>query len=298
MTKPQITTHAKVLRSGETHWEETGVTVEPQAQSVGAEGLADFSKTRTSAADACIYCGSTDTDRTREHIIAYALGGTVTIPRGSCRTCQRITHKFETSVLRGPMQMVRFIQDLPSRTKHEDVPESVEMLVTIDGEERTVEVPRDEAPILLAFPTFEQPSYLEGTERPVKMLGVVTGSYGHDLAETAKRLGATSIRISSSGYEPVAFAQMVAKTAFANAYANHQILRLENPGELVEAMLHKPDAIGKFVGTMPEPYLKREGVGHYLGLHELQEPRVLYSTVQFFASSGAPTYIVVLGLLR
>jgi hypothetical protein len=63
-------------------------------------------------------------------------------------------------------------------------------------------------------------------------------------------------------------------------------------------MLHRPNILGKFVGTLPEPHMKREGVVHYLAIHEFREPPVLYSTVQFFAGSGAPTYIVVLGDLK
>jgi hypothetical protein len=297
MNKVQISTHAKVVKDGEIRWEETGKTVEPIVEETGSDNLSDFSKTKTSAAEACIYCGSTE-GRTREHVIAYALGGTVTIPMGSCRSCQKITHKFETAVLRGPMQMVRYIQRLPSRTKHKDVPQTVPLLVTVKGKEQEIEVPIGEAPILLAFPTFEEPTYLAGIDSPIKLNGVTTGSYGADPEEFARRIGASKIRFTSSGNAPVAFAQMVAKTAYANAYVNGQIDRLKNPEQLVEAMLHNPETIGRFVGTLPQPYIRRNGVIHYLGIHELLDPHVLYSKVQFFAGSGAPTYVVILGDLK
>jgi hypothetical protein len=298
MSKIHISTNMKMLIDGETSWEETGKSSTPIVSVASSEKLQDFSKTETSVAEACIYCGSTERERTKEHIIAYALGGNVTIPKGSCRSCQKITHKFETAVLRGPMQMVRFIHDLPSRTKHHDAPETVPLRVTIDEEERVIEVPRNEAPILLAFPTFEEPTYLAGIESPIKMNGITTGSFGVAIEDFAMQLKATKIEIVSQGNAPAAFAQMVAKTAYANAYANGQIDRLKNPNALISAILHKPYTIGTFVGTLSEPYLKREGVIHYLGIHELKEPRVLYSTVQFFASIGAPTYIVVLGDLK
>jgi hypothetical protein len=298
MSKIHISTNMKLFIDGETHWEETGKSSTPIVSVASSEKLQDFSKTETSVAEACIYCGSIERERTREHVIAYALGGNVTIPKGSCHSCQKITHKFETAVLRGPMQMVRFINGLPSRTKHHDVPETVQLLVTIDEEEQIIEVPRNEAPILLAFPTFEEPTYLAGTELPIKMNGITTGNFGVPIEDFAMRLKATKIQIISPGNAPAAFAQMVAKTAYANAYVNGQIDRIKNPNALVSAILHKPNTIGKFVGTLSEPYLKREGVIHYLGIHELKEPRVLYSTVQFFASIGAPTYIVVLGDLK
>lgn len=299
MSKMHISTTMKLVMDGETLWEETREGSTPIVSVVSSEKLQDYSKTKTSVAEACIYCGSTERERTREHIIAYALGGDVTIPKGSCRSCQRITHKFETAVLRGPMQMVRFIHDLPSRTKHHDVPKAVPLLVTIDEEERIIEVPRNEAPILLAFPTFEEPTYLAGIESPIRMnAGIVTVNFGVALEDVAKRLKAKNIKIVSEEYALVEFAQMVAKTAYANAYVNGQIDRLKNPNALTSAILHKPNTIGKFVGTLSGLYLKREGYIHYLGIHERKEPRVLYSTVQFFAYMGAPTYIVVMGDLK
>lgn len=296
-SKANVSTHVEMLVDGTPQWESPIKHIELVVHEISREGLVDFSKTRTTPAVACIYCGASG-DRTREHIVAYALGGTITFPKGSCKSCQKITHSFETAVLRGPMQMVRYIQDLPSRTKHQDVPETVEILATINGVEQKVSIPRVEAPILLAFPIFGEPTYLSGEESPVNMTGIATCSYGIDPAEVVRNLGASAIRVSSTGNEPVAFARMVAKTAYANAHANGQISRLKNPAALVEAMLHRPNGIGKFVGTMQGPFLKRKGIGHYLGIHEHHEAGVLFATVQFFAASGAPTYVVVLGNLR
>lgn len=292
------TIHIKSIRNGQLHWEEGNRTANPVVEVIAtADGLTDFSRIPTEAAGACIYCGS-QAGLSREHVLAFALGGTTTIPKGSCESCQKITHEFETAVLRGPMQMVRYIQSMPSRTKHQDAPQSVTLQVTVKGKEQEIEVPRDEAPILLAFPTFEEPSYLTGGDPRLRLNGLVTGSYGVDPKEFCRKYGAEKIQVTSEGNTPVAFARLLAKTAYANAYINKQLDRLKNKSELVSAMLHEPDTIGRFVGTCPEPYLKREGVQHYLGIHELLEQRVLYSTVQLFASSAAPTYVVVLGELR
>jgi len=291
------TIKAKILRNGHPYWEEVVRASEPTVELATVDGLSDFSKIRTKAANACIYCGS-QVDLSREHVLAFALGGTTTIPKGTSKSCRKITHDFETAVLRGPMQMVRYIKNMPSRTKHKDAPQTVPLRVTIGGKEQEIEVPRDEAPILLAFPTFEEPNYLTGGDPQLKLNGLVTGSYGVDLREFGIKFGAESISITLKDHAPVAFARLLAKTAYANAYINNQLPRLKDRTELVTAMLHEPNTIGRFVGTLPEPYLKREGVQHYLGIHELLEQRVLYSTVQLFANSGAPTYIVVLGTLR
>lgn len=294
----KVTIETSIIGNGVPRWEDEIRTVDPAVVVTGAEGLTNFSKISPAAADACIYCGSNEYGRTREHVIAYALGGDVTIPKGSCRACQKITHKFETAVLRGPMQMVRYIQRLPSRTKHQEAPQIVSLFVTINGIETTVDVPADKAPILLAFPTFEAPSYLHGGSSNLRLNGLVTGSYGVDPESFVRGLGAESMRLTSPGNAPVAFAQMVAKTAYANAYIQKQLHRVKDTNPLVRAMLYEPNSIGRFVGTLPEPYLKREGVQHYLGIHELSAERVLYATVQLFAGSGAPIYVVVLGDLR
>lgn len=294
----KVTTQASLSREGTTYWEQDVHSTKPVVETALNEGLSNFSETKTEPATACIYCGSKEPKRSREHIVAYALGGDVTIPKGSCETCQRIIHKFETAVLRGPMQMVRFIQSMPSRTKHKDAPQTVPLSVTVNGQKRNVQVPVNEAPILLAFPTFEEPSYFTGGDPKLKLNGTATGSFGVDPEEFARKMGAEEIQIISSNYSPVAFAQMVAKTAYANAYVQRQLDRVENISALLDAMLKNPNEIGRFVGTMQEPFVKRDGVTHYLGIHELPSENILYASVQFFAHIGAPIYVVVLGHLR
>lgn len=291
------TIKVEAIRGGQVTWENIVKAENPIVEVANTVEVADFSRLQTRTANACIYCGSTE-QLSREHILAYALGGSTTIPRGSCEECRKIIHGFETAVLRGPMQMVRYIQDMPSRTKHNDVPETIPVQLTKNGKEHNIDVPRDEAPILLAFPTFEEPSYLTGGDPRLQLKGLVIGNYGADPKEFGKKFGAEQVTIPSKRNDPVAFARLLAKTAFATAYLKGQLLRLKDKSELVTAMLYQPDTIGRFVGTAPEPYLKREGIRHYLGIHELPEQRVLYSTVQLFADIGAPTYIVVLGSLR
>jgi hypothetical protein len=101
-----------------------------------------------------------------------------------------------------------------------------------------------------------------------------------------------------TGIDAVAFARMVAKIAYANAHAHDQLQRLKNKAELVRAMLHEPNTIGRYVGTAPDPYKKYLGQLHRILIHVMPQHRLLYSTVQLFSSAGAPSYIVVLGTLK
>jgi hypothetical protein len=291
------TTKTELIRDGRVHWATVTKSEVPNVEVADPTGIADFSKLQTKPADECIYCGST-MRLSREHVLAYALGGTTTIPRGSCEECRKITHEFETAVLCGPMQIVRYIQGMSSGTRHKDVPETIPVRVTVNGSQTKIDVPREEAPILLPFPIFEPPVYLEPGKSELRLTGMVTGSFGVDPNEFGKRHGAERLELKVSRNDAIAFARLVAKTAYANAYVQGQLQRLKNRPELVQAMLKEPNTIGRFLGTAPEPYKKYPGLQHRLSIHIIPEHRLLYSIVQLFASTGAPNYIVVLGTLR
>jgi hypothetical protein len=291
-------TKLELIRDGRVIHSETVTKSDmPQVEVGDTTGIADFSKLQTKPADACIYCGST-AQLSREHILAYALGGTTTILRGSCEECRKITHKFETAVLRGPMRMVRYIQGMPSGTKHKDVPETIPVKANINGSEVTIDAPRKQAPILLPFPLFNLPGYLPPVRTELTLVGVVTGNFGADLQEFGKRYGAQVLELKVTGHDAVAFARLVAKTAYVSAYGLGQLHRLKDRSELVMAMMQQPDTIGRFVGTIPAPYKKYPGLQHRISIDVMPENRLLFSTVQLFASAGAPSYIVVLGTLN
>ena len=287
----------ELIRDGRVHWETVAKSDIPIVEIADVTGIVDFSKLRTTPADACIYCGS-KVELSREHVLAYALGGTTTIQRGSCEVCRKITHAFETAVLRGPMQMVRYIQGMPSGTKHRDTPKTIPVKVTMNGKDVKIDAPRNEAPILLPFPIFEPPGYLAPSSSQLKLSGVVMGNFGADLKEFGKKHGAQQLELKVSSNDAIAFARMIAKTAYANAYLHDQLRRLKNSAEFVQAMMNEPNTIGRFVGTVPEPYRKYPGLRHRNSIHIMPEHRELYSAVQLFSSTGAPSYIVVLGTLK
>lgn len=290
-------TKVKLIRKGRVHWETTTTSEVPSVELAVTSDIADFSKLRTERANGCIYCEST-VQLSREHILPYALGGTTTIPRGSCEKCRRITHEFETAVLRGPMQMVRYIENMPSGTKHKDAAKTIPVKVTINDREVEIDAPRDEAPILLPFPVFGPPDYLDSRGSQLKLFSVVTGSFGADPTEFAKKYNAQQLEINVTGHDAIAFARMLAKIAYGNAHAQNQLGRVKDKTALVCAMMEVPDTIGQFVGTVPSPFKKYPGVRHRISLHDTRDSKVLFSEVQLFASAGAPTYAVILGTLN
>lgn len=289
----------RVIRDGKVVREETLEGAPPEVRAGDPAGLSDMNRMASVKAGFCIYCGSTE-QLGREHIVPYALGGTLTITEGSCEGCRKKTHAFETDVLTGPMRMVRYIQNLPSSTKHRSVPETVELFVKLGDEaEQRIEVPIAKAPIFLAFYEFGEPKYLDPSRGANLETGaVVTGSYGQDPSQVLSELSAKGMTIVGPPMRPVAFARMIAKIAYCFAFAQGHIRKLENASELINAFMEEPDTIGRFVGSIPPPFTKYEGVGIRFAIKVLESERMAYAEVQLFAASGAPTYVVVLGRVK
>lgn len=290
------TTKVEIIRDGEVRWETVTAAEQPSIVLADTSDISDFSRLKTESSKVCIYCGSI-VGLTREHILPYALGGTVTIPSGSCERCREITSAFETAVLRGPMRMVRYIQSAPSRSKHRDVPKTIPVTITLDGREVLIQVIRDEAPILLPFPIFAPPDDYSAISAELKLVGVATGSFGADPEAFAKRHGSKEIELKIVNSDAIAFARMVAKIAYATAQATGDLDRVKNKFDLVRAMMEEPNTIGRFVGTLRPPFKKYPGVQHRIFLRETDAPKVMIAEIQLFARVGAPTYVVVLGTL-
>lgn len=288
----------RVMREGKMLREETLGGIPPELRTGDSSELADLKHIPSIKAGFCIYCRSTN-QLSREHVVPYALGGTLTITEGSCEVCRKKTQEFENDVLTGPMRMVRYLQNLPSSTKHRSVPRTVELLVKLGETEQPIEIPIEKAPILLDFYEFGEPKYLEASKGTSLDVGsVVTGSYGQDPGQVISELSAKGMTIAGAPRRPVAFARMIAKIAYCFAFVQGHIRRLENPSELIDAFMENLDLIGRFVGSVPPPFVKYEGVSIRLAIKVLASEGIAYAEVQLFAASGAPTYIVVLGRIR
>jgi len=129
------------------------------------------------------------------------------------------------------MRMIRYIQNLPSSTKHRSVPKTVELFVKPgDDTEQRIELPIAKTPILLAFYEFGEAKYLDPSRGAnLETGGVVTASYGQDPKELLLELSAKGMTIAGLPMRPVAFARMIAKIAFCFAFVHCHISKLDNP---------------------------------------------------------------------
>jgi hypothetical protein len=243
----------------------------------------------------CIYCGDTE-DLRKEHILPFGLRGSAILPKSTCRECAKITGQVEQKVLRGPMRDLRIYRKLKSRTKHREAPERHSLKIIKNEAEEPVELPINEFPILLHFPIFKPPAYLnQGSyEKGIIVSGVATISFGPRPEEVARALGAKSISITQD-QEPVAFARMVAKIAYSCAAAEGKLDLLRGASPVVPAILGKTDDIGRWVGTITDPIQKYNGLLHRILIHEDHYKHILIGEVHLFSNSETPKYGVILG---
>ena len=246
----------------------------------------------------CIYCGATD-NLQKEHILPFGLSGTAVLPDSTCSKCARITGRQEGIVLRGPMRAVRVYRQLRSRTKYRDAPQKYPLNVMRGSREETVMLPLDEYPILLHFPIFPPPAFLNpsGYTNGIRNTGFVTISFGPNPAEVLKRLGATSIS-QTQGLRPVSFARVIAKIAYAFAVAERALDQIRGDPLVLPAILGNSDDIGRWVGTITDHLQAFDGQLHRILIHEDRQKGLLIGDVQLFSDSQTPRYGVILGILR
>jgi hypothetical protein len=246
----------------------------------------------------CIYCGSTD-DLRREHILPFGLSGTAVLPQSTCEGCAKVTGKTERTVLRGPMWAVRVYRGLKSRRKHKDAPKTYPITIVKAGNEEIVQLPAEDYPILLHFPIFSPPGLLspEGYASGIHMVGVATLSFEPKPEEVAKELGATEIRVSQS-YQPVEFGRILAKITYAFAVAEDQLGLIDGEPLVIPAILGHTDDIGKWVGTLSDPFTPYPGQLHRISVVPDSEKGLLIGEVQLFSDSQGPRHGIILGRLR
>lgn len=247
----------------------------------------------------CIYCGSTTSKLSREHIIPKGLNGNLVLPKSSCESCATITSRLEAVVLRGALWATRIYRQIKSRKHHSTAPKTFPIELEINGQWVTKNLPVDECPILLHYPMFPPPRVLSspGTEGSgIKLDGVQTVLMNQSAGDTLSRLGATSVRTTNS-QQPLEFARMIAKIAYSAAAANGDLAKLRSPSPIPDVILGKNTDIGYWVGMFPTSGSKPTSALHKLVIYGDLNARLLIVEVQLFSDSPSPCYMVVLGEL-
>lgn len=244
----------------------------------------------------CIYCNCTDQDLTDEHIVAQSLGGLHILREASCKRCQKIIHKFETSAIdQDHISGFRTHENFP--TKRPKKRKSKFAIRDPANAEKRILVPLASYPKYVVLPKFPQPNILIGKPPSRDFTFEIQEIY--DPKSIDKKIAdqfpngkvLLDVKISAQS-----FMLMLAKIGHAAAYA-----------EL------GPD---HFVPLLPNFILGKDlTLGSYLvGQTEFNAPKIedsfcnwvyvftyrngiwlLLIYVQLFASVPSPTYCVVAG---
>lgn len=248
----------------------------------------------------CIYCGSLAPGEQRlskEHIIPMGLGGSDTLPESSCKSCEKITSRFERICLQKMFREARAHFKIPAKRKRrrEGRPSRLSAGFEAGHKTKWKAVPVDDHPFFLAMPKFGLAGQLYGKkpDNQIEILGSSIKPASKDTLSRFRRIGAKSTYQIWALSE---FCQLLEKIAHGYACAE---LGLNNFEPLLpEVILGISPYSFHFVGGGLAADLGAENALHRIKLTTLQAldgSEFLGAYIQLFADKDAPTYHVIVG---
>ena len=241
----------------------------------------------------CIYCGDKSNTEllTREHIMPFALNGTLVIPKASCPKCSEITSKVETFCLQKMFIDARTHLGLASRSKRKKKPRPplrVGHIGPSNEVEWWQELSAGKHPFALLSFGFGPAGILSGRppNDPPSIQMCFTPAPGF-----AERFGALPVN-ASVGYvvDTDLFARMLAKIAHSFAVAGLGLAGFQP--FLPDVILGHDRDIFRYVGGAIG------GDEHNPNLHSIRlkvENGIVTVYVRLFAALGAPAYLIAVG---
>lgn len=251
--------------------------------------------------NACIYCARSDLPLSREHIIPYALGGNLVIPRASCPAHSAITSQIELEVSRMAYGYQRAVLGAPSRRKGRHTATLGRRVAvtgkSVDGQDVTVQVPISEIPpyeIVLHLPT---PGILRGGDPNAlgapRIETVIPES--NPLRRLRQKLGLDELSTPVMSFPITGFMRMLAKIGHAYLMAELGPTRYESHvcpfilGEIAEAWYR----VGGYEPPAPQ---SATALSFRIVNSEVGELLVVDVSLRMFPR--LPRYQVVCGKLR
>lgn len=243
----------------------------------------------------CIYCGASENEAKlgNEHIVAYALGGNVVLPKASCRSCEAATSKVELKVCREMLLVHRTKSGVQTRRRSER-PVDFPLDVFRSGDVSEVRVPFEDYPVDIYIPSLGLPGLLVGdAERQdwegIEIKVIAKQKFGIDGADRIRT------KMIIPGGE---FARMIAKMAHAFAVAELGIQAFEP--YLCEFIREGRGFAASLVGGLGSrpPSRAQDANGcHELDLRVVRNHgrHLLLARIQLFAHLGMPIHQAVVG---
>ena len=260
--------------------------------------LPDWSPKKYPPVGRCIYCGTSDSRLTDEHIIPFGLEGRTVFPKSSCLPCAKITGSVEQFCLRTMFGVARAHLGLGTRRPKERPPTFALRHKRHDGYLEAVPVKPDSQPILLHLVKLAPPGIVVG-EEPKNVFenaqSVISLSRPADIL--SKELPQfTGMNIQSPPIEMSRFSRMLAKIAHSFAVAERGIDSFTPL--LPELILGRYDTPSYLVGRiMGSPIVPPDGLLHHLFLEYIRTDdgsEFLVANIRLFAILNTPHYHVVI----
>jgi len=255
----------------------------------------------------CIYCGKQKEKLTDEHVIPYALGGSVVLKNASCENCRDITSRHEANPLSKHWAEVRAFLKYPSRKRKFDEETFKLDVVLNNGEETTLSLKREEILGVTQFLEYSLPGFFlkDGLYKSgVTVVGISTYGFGINIKEFAYKHNIKSFQYNYE-YKNNNFECMVARIAYCFA------VQCFGPDCFKErlvlpAILGQKDDIGYWFGGDPLGLIvpligcKQSVNAMSIGIYQKKNSNDRYVIVRlkFFANTNTPEYIVVAGSLK
>ncbi len=251
----------------------------------------------------CIYCGTTDTPLTKEHVIPLSLKGEMILGKASCDSCRAITSKYERNPIRDNWMEARACLDYPSRKTNFSEKVFPLKVILKDGTETTLELNKSETLGIAHFPEFPLPAFFGSDTyksgavwNALRTIGF--GKISPD--DFSKKYNVKQIT-GTVTYKGNHFEIMIVRIAYCAvvAYLGPDSLARNY---VLPTILGKVDDVGYWLGTDYEgktiPHIGKVNSANVIriGLMTKQDGSTyLLVTIKFFAASDAPEYVVVVG---
>jgi hypothetical protein len=240
----------------------------------------------------CIYCGETQGEMTKEHIIPRAIGGNITLHKASCHKCAKVTSDIERFVCRDMLGAFRVRSGYPTKRGRKRQVEWPLAIKSSDGKVEIKSVPLSSHPVFLLLPLFPPPSILLGLPpNPSQECGIWSRIFHPEVVKSHPE----GTSVGGVPYCAETFARMLAKIAHAAAIAMY------DPGTfkpfLPQMILGNYRTPLHLVGSIEKEPPPPEDGSHYLYFEEgtIFGRRYLVACIRLFANCGSPIYRVVVG---
>jgi HNH endonuclease len=249
----------------------------------------------------CIYCNQVKSQLTDEHIIPFALGGVMELPKASCKDCAKITHAFEYTCMRQMFGRFRIRHNVKTRRKKDRPKKLAALIRTPDGNTKEVIVDASEYPtelFMYKFKTAGALLNLPQSENRLMEWDLVGISDRDELIAFGKKHGGQfMVRTKMVPFE---FARMLAK--ISHSFAVSQLGLNGFQPLALDAILGRTENISYVVGGTDKFGPRIPDGGHLLELEYKVEPNIRRSVVivhiRLFSILDTPNYHVVVGRIQ